>query len=108
MNRQAIFHSELEVQRTRDNLATAPETYQEDRAFMNRMKVLRFRDMSETEFKRLWRIALKGMDVRENVENEIRSINNEIHKREQDGTLDCGYKLGWKLQEDLVRMKGLR
>ncbi len=108
MNRQQVSMAQIHVQETRSEYINAPETYAEDRAFMNRMKKINFRDMQKDELQKIWKIALRGLDVRDKVEREISTITDELHTRKENGTLNCAYKLGWALEENMHRLKGLR
>lgn len=45
-----------------DRMANAPETPQEDKAFLNRVKKINPRDMQVSEIQRLFRIAERGME----------------------------------------------
>lgn len=69
LNRQEISTEQIEMQKHSEWLCNAPETIQEDQAFMNRMKTVSFRNFRDSDLKRLWRIALRG--------NEARRIQNE-------------------------------
>jgi hypothetical protein len=66
MNRQQVLKEQILDYEHRQYKANAPETLQEDKAFMNRMKTVRFHNFSEGELKRLWRIGLRGIEARDN------------------------------------------
>ena len=70
MNRQQVLKAQIADYEHRQYKANAPETLQEDKAFMNRMKKIRFYNMSDDEFRRLWRIGLRGIEARERGERD--------------------------------------
>jgi len=70
MNRQQVLKAQIADYEHKEFKSNAPETLQEDKAFMNRMKTVRFHNMSEGELKRLWRIGLRGNEARERGERD--------------------------------------
>ena len=66
MNRQQVLKAQISDYEHKEFKSNAHETLQEDKAFMNRMKTVRFHNMSEGELKRLWRIGLRGIEARDN------------------------------------------
>lgn len=65
MNRQQVLEAQILDYEHRQHKANAPETLQEDKAFMNRMQKVRFHNFSEGEMRRLWRIGLRGIEARD-------------------------------------------
>ncbi|HJA91321.1 MAG TPA: hypothetical protein H9948_11090 [Candidatus Jeotgalibaca merdavium] len=70
MNRPNVLKEQIQQSEQTAAMANAPETLQEDNAFMNRMKTIPFRNFEEPELKRLWRIALRGVEVRRKIEQQ--------------------------------------
>lgn len=70
MKRADVLKEQIEQSEQTMTMANAPETLQEDNAFMNRMKTVPFRNFEEPELKRLWRIALRGLEVRRKLEQQ--------------------------------------
>ena len=70
MNRQQVLKAQISDHEYRQYKANAPETLQEDKAFMNRMQKVRFHNFSEGEMRRLWRIGLRGNEARERGERD--------------------------------------
>lgn len=68
MKRANVLKEQIQQSELTAVVANAPETLQEDNAFLNRMKAVPFRNFEEPELKRLWRIALRGIEVRRNLE----------------------------------------
>lgn len=68
MDRRQVFMAQLDQAAHADEKANAPDSIQEDQAFMNRMKTIPFHRMEEGDLRRLWRIALRGVSVRKAVE----------------------------------------
>lgn len=70
MKRPQVLKEQIQQSEQAEVRANAPETLQEDNAFMNRMRTVRFRNMEESELRRLWRIALRGVEVRRKLEQQ--------------------------------------
>ena len=70
MKRANVLKEQIQQSELTEAMANAPETLQEDNAFLNRMKAVPFRNFEEPELKRLWRIALRGVEVRRNLEQQ--------------------------------------
>ena len=70
MKRADVLKEQIEQSELTAAMSNAPETLQEDNAFMNRMKTVPFSNFEELELKRLWRIALRGVEVRRKLEQQ--------------------------------------
>lgn len=70
MKRPQVLKEQIQQSEQAEVRANAPETLQEDNAFMNRMRTVSFRNMEESELRRLWRIALRGVEVRRKLEQQ--------------------------------------
>ena len=70
MKRPQVLKEQIQQSEQAEIRANAPETLQEDNAFMNRMRTVSFRNMEESELRRLWRIALRGVEVRRKLEQQ--------------------------------------
>lgn len=70
MKRPQVLKEQIQQSEQAEIRANAPETLQEDNAFMNRMRTVSFRNMEESELRRLWRIALRGVEVRKKLEQQ--------------------------------------
>ena len=70
MKRPQVLKEQIQQSEQAEVRANAPETLQEDNAFLNRMKTVPFRNFEEPELKRLWRIALRGVEVRRKLEQQ--------------------------------------
>lgn len=70
MKRPDVFKAQMQQSEIATLKANAPETLQEDNAFLNRMKTVPFRNFEEPELKRLWRIALRGVEVRRKLDQQ--------------------------------------
>ena len=68
MNRKEVLQNQIDQYNISKTLANAPETLAEDNAFMNRMRIVAFRNFEEPDMKRLWRIALRGISARRELE----------------------------------------
>lgn len=79
MNRRDVLDAILDQSEHAEELSNAPGTYNEDRAFMNRMKAVRFRNMEEADLRRLWQIELRGLDVRLRLDKAIRASKKTIY-----------------------------
>ena len=69
-----------------------PPTLAEDKAFMRKMNSLRFKEMSNEELARVYKIALNGLYVRSNVDKAIADISRHEHEKKQSGTINHGLK----------------
>lgn len=107
MNRREIFHSQNDMDRYRSDMANSKESYAEDRAFMARMEVKPFRDWNKAEQQRLWRIAKRGLDVRRSIYRSINELQTEYNEREENGTLNHGFKLGYFINKQLLHLKAI-
>ena len=79
-SRKQISNKQLDQSSYAEKLARGPETYQENLAFMNRLRAIPFRNMVESEMKRIWRIALRGVSLEGNINKRIRELNNQFLK----------------------------
>ena len=70
MKRADVLKEQIEQSAQTTVMANGPETLQEDNAFLNRMKAVPFRNFEEPELKRLWRIALRGIEVRRKLDQQ--------------------------------------
>ena len=70
MNRPNVLKEQIQQSEQTAAVANAPETLQEDNAFLNRMMAVPFRNFEEPELKRLWRIALRGVEVRRKLDQQ--------------------------------------
>lgn len=59
-----VVIGKIETDCHRDFLANSAETYEEDKAFLNRMKTVPTYRMQGSEIQRLTRIAWRGMEAR--------------------------------------------
>ena len=107
MNRREIFHSQNDMDRYRSDMANSKESYAEDHAFMARMKAKPFRDWNSAEQQRLWRIAKRGLDVRRSIYRTINELQTEYNEREENGTLNHGFKLGYFINKQLLHLKAI-
>lgn len=64
MNRADIQYEQADQEHHRNSLCQTEETYQEDKAFLNRMKKIPPYKMQAAEIQRLTRIAWRGMEAR--------------------------------------------
>jgi len=107
MNRRDIFKEDADMDQHRAFMANAKETCAEDNAFMARMKTKPFRDWNSAEQQRLWRIAKRGLDVRRSIYRSINELQTEYNEREENGTLNHGFKLGYFINKQLLHLKAI-
>ena len=69
-----------------------PATLAEDKAFMRKMNNLRFKEMSNEELARVYKIALSGLYVRSNVDKALADISRHEAEKTAHGTINNGLK----------------
>lgn len=70
MNRENVLKAQLEAIEFAEQKANAPDTLQEDSAFINRMKKIPFYRFENAELQRLWRIAERGLQAQRELEGK--------------------------------------
>ena len=83
--------------------------YQEERAFVNRVKKKRPEDLTRTEIQVLFRVAESGLETRFNLSKAISQVKEETLASEENGTNLDGFRIGYihkKTLELLEYIKG--
>ena len=106
---QHYAYASIEAEASNHDYANSEETYQEDRAYANRLKKRHPRDYSVSDIQRLNRIAEKGLDARFNIDKAISQVKEERAKSLENGTNLDGFRIGYihkKTLELLEYIKG--
>ncbi len=77
---------------TRETAVNSPDTYAEDNAFMRKMEKIRFEDMNRAELQKIYKIALKGLKIRQALDKQLAKLRVSEHEKKQSGTLNHGLK----------------
>lgn len=105
---QHYAYASIEAEASNHDYSNSVETYQEDRAYVNRLKKRHPRDYSVSDIQRLNRIAERGLDARFNIDKAISQVKLEMRASEENGTYFDGIK-NWAMYKKILGiLEGLR
>lgn len=78
MKRPQVLKEQIQQSEQAEIRANAPETLQEDNAFMNRMRTVSFRNMEESELRRLWLIIGRELSDPEVEEFDLEYVGERM------------------------------
>ena len=105
---QHYAYASIEAEASNHDYSNGAETYQEDRAYANRLKKRHPRDYSVSDIQRLNRIAERGLEARFNIDKAISQVKVEMRGSEENGTYFDGIK-NWAMYKKIIGMlEGLK
>ena len=105
---QHYAYASIEAEASNHDYSNGAETYQEDRAYANRLKKRHPRDYSVSDIQRLNRIAERGLDARFNIDKAISQVKEEMFVSEENGTYFDGIKNWAMFKKILGILEGLK
>ena len=105
---QHYAYASIEAEASNHDYSNSEETYQEDRAYVNRLKKRHPRDYSVSDIQRLNRIAERGLSTRFEVDKAISQVKLEMRASEENGTYFDGIKNWAMFKKILGILEGLK